>query len=81
MRLITGKYGISKFLRGSIFVGYHFMGLVFADACAHAHYVLHNRAYFMGFFSTIRPSSVKKKTVKIRPLKISRYTVRTPQRL
>ena len=44
---------------------YHFVGLIFADACTHSHYVLYNRAYF-----AVRQSSAK-------TAKISRYTVVT----
>ena len=52
---------------------YHFMGLIFVDAHAHARYVLYNRAYFVGLIFTVRRLSAK--TVKIGPLEISHYTV------
>ena len=43
-----------------------FAGLIFVDACSHAHYVLYSRAYFAGLICTVRRSSVK--TAKIGPL-------------
>ena len=48
----------------------NFAGLIFADACTHAHYVLYNRPYFVGLIFAVRQSSTK-----IGPLKISRYKV------
>ena len=35
---------------------YNFAGLIFVDAHTHAHYVLCNRAYFMGLIFTVRHS-------------------------
>ena len=52
---------------------YHFTGLIFADAHTHAHYVLYNRAYFVGLIFTVRRLSTK--IVKIGSLKNSCYTV------
>ena len=45
---------------------YHFVGLIFVDACTHAHYVLYNWAHFAGLIFAVRWSSTK--TVKIGPL-------------
>ena len=46
---------------------YHFVGLIFADACDHAHCTLHNRAYFVGLVLAV--SLLSAKTAKIQPLK------------
>ena len=37
---------------------YHFVGLIFADTCTHAHYMyaLYNRAYFVGLVFAVRLS-------------------------
>jgi acyl-CoA reductase-like NAD-dependent aldehyde dehydrogenase len=35
-----------KFSWGPIFADQYFRGLIFADACDHAHYTLYNRTYF-----------------------------------
>ena len=55
---------------------YHFMGLIFMDAYTHAHYVLHDRAFFLlGLYFTVRQSSGK--TAKIGLLE--HYTVDSSQ--
>ncbi len=46
----------------------NFRGLIFADACDHAHYTLHNRTYFAGLIFMDSRLSVK-------TTKVSRYTV------
>ena len=33
---------------------YHFAGLIFTDACTHAHYVLYNPTYFTGLIFTVK---------------------------
>ena len=38
---------------------YHFAGLIFTDACTHAHYVLYNQTYFAGLIFAVRHSSAK----------------------
>jgi hypothetical protein len=42
-----------------------FRGLIFADACDHVHYTLHNRTYFAGLI--FADSRLSAKTTKIRP--------------
>ncbi len=45
-----------------------FCGLIFTDACDHAHYSLHNRTYFAGLI--FADSCLSAKTMKIRPHEI-----------
>ena len=37
-----------------------FVGLIFMEAHTHAHYVLHNQAYYAGLIFVVRRSSTKK---------------------
>ena len=46
-------------------MGSNFRGLIFADACTHAHYTLYNCAYFAGLI--FADSSLSVKTAKIGP--------------
>ena len=59
----SGKFFVGFNFRGWSSYLYHFAGLIFADMCTHAHYVLYNPTYFTGLIFAVRPSSVK--TVKI----------------
>ena len=51
-----------------------FRGLIFADSHTHAHYTLHNHAYFAGLSFTLIVA-YPRKLQKLDPTKISRYTV------